>query len=202
LLKQLEPLVCDSSVRISSDTGGLYKFVKPSLVVQIKVTDLQTERSDGGLSLGHQVKLGKKGWTSLGMFPTGRLIHPVLIRLRDDKTVNAHDIRASQLDDYVHLPKATSDSEKVSAKSEVLRREVWVKETKGVKAVRKLIMWKTNKETFNPSMPGFVIHWTDYSPGRASPLDREVKVAPTLELASTIADQLVEANIKKGWEKI
>ena len=53
----------------------------------------------------------------------------------------------------------------------------------------------------NASMPAFVVHWTDYSPGRASPLDREVKLAPTLEVANEIADQLVEANIKKGWEK-
>jgi len=202
LLRQLKPLDCNSAVRISSDTGGLYQFVKPSLIVQVKVTDLQADRSDGSPSLGHQIKLAEKGWSSLGMSPTARLIHPVLIRMREDKAVNSHDLRISQIDGYVSVSRnAAVDASRI-AKSEMLRREVWVKETKGVKAVRKLLVWKTNKEQVNPSMPAFVIHWTDYSPGRASPLDREVKLAPTQEIATVIADQLVEENIKKGWERL
>jgi hypothetical protein len=200
LLERLGPMACDSSVRISSDSGGLYKFVKPSLVVQIKVTDLQTERADGGASLGHRVELNGKGWSSVGMFPTARLIHPVLLRTREDKEVNTHDVRVSQLDGFLSLANENASSGDL-AKSEILRREVWVKETKGVKAVRKLLVWKTNKEKTITSMPAFVVHWTDYSPGRASPLDREVKLAPTLDAATEIADQIVEANIKKGWEK-
>jgi len=125
-----------------------------------------------------------------------------LMRVREDKAVNSHDLRISQIDSYVSVPRVTRLGASLSAKSEVLRREVWVKEAKGVKAVRKLLVWKTNKELLNPSMPAFVIHWTDYSPGRASPLDREVKLAPTQEIATIIADQLVEENIKKGWVKI
>jgi len=202
LFKQLKPFDCNSAVRISSDTGGLYQFVKPSLIVQVKVTDLQTDRADGSLCLGHQIRLGEKGWGSIGMYPSARLIHPVLMRVREDKAVNSHDLRISQIDSYVSVPQVTHLGASLSAKSEVLRREVWVKEAKGVKAVRKLLVWKTNKELLNPSMPAFVIHWTDYSPGRASPLDREVKLAPTQEIATVIADQLVEENIKKGWEKL
>ena len=136
------------------------------------------------------------------MSPTARLIHPVLLRMREDKAVNTHDLRISQIDSYVSVSRNASVDASLVAKSEMLRREVWVKETKGVKAVRKLLVWKTNKEQDNPSMPAFVIHWTDYSPGRASPLDREVKLAPTQEIATVIADQLVEENIKKGWERL
>ena len=136
------------------------------------------------------------------MSPTARLIHPVLVRMREDKAVNSHDLRISQIDGYVSVSRNAAVDASLVAKSEMLRREVWVKETKGVKAVRKLLVWKTNKEQVNPSMPAFVIHWTDYSPGRASPLDREVKLAPTQEIATVIADQLVEENIKKGWERV
>ena len=46
------------------------------------------------------------------------------------------------------------------------------------------------------------MHWTDYSPGRGSPLDREVKLAPDEKAAMKIADSMVEENIKKGWEKV
>jgi hypothetical protein len=202
LFKQLKPFDCNSAVRVSSDTGGLYQFVKPSLIVQVKVTDLQADRADGSPSLGHQIKLGEKGWGSIGMYPTARLIHPVLMRVREDKAVNSHDLRISQIDSYVSISRVTSLGASLSAKSEVLRRELWVKEAKGVKAVRKLLVWKTNKETITTSMPAFVIHWTDYSPGRASPLDREVKLAPTQAIATAIADRLIEENIKKGWERV
>ena len=69
-------------------------------------------------------------------------------------------------------------------------------------AVRKLLVWKTNKEKSNSLYPPFVVHWTDYSPGRGSPLDREVKLAPDEKTVMKIADAMVEENIKKGWEKV
>jgi hypothetical protein len=62
-------------------------------------------------------------------------------------------------------------------------------------------VWKTNKSELNPDYPQFVVHWTDYSAGRGTPLDREVKTAPTAALAEDIAAKLIEENIKKGWEE-
>jgi uncharacterized protein YfaT (DUF1175 family) len=47
-----------------------------------------------------------------------------------------------------------------------------------------------------------VLHWTDYSAGRGTPLDREVRTAPTQELMEEIATRWIEENIKKGWEKV
>ena len=100
------------------------------------------------------------------------------------------------------MPKLKDAEPRVeTAKSEILRRDVWTKETKGVVAVRKLLVWKTNKEKTNELHPAYVVHWTDYSPGRGSPLDREVKLAPDEKTAMKIADALIETNIKKGWEK-
>jgi hypothetical protein len=51
------------------------------------------------------------------------------------------------------------------------------------------------------SHPAYVVHWTDYSPGRASPLDRDVKLAPDEKTATRIANDMVEKHIKKGWNK-
>jgi hypothetical protein len=85
--------------------------------------------------------------------------------------------------------------------SSILRREVWTKVAKGQTAVRKLLVWKTNKEKLNNSFPAYVIHWTDYSPGRATALDRDVRTAPTEEAALKIAEAMIAENIKKGWEK-
>ena len=40
----------------------------------------------------------------------------------------------------------------------------------GTCSVRKLLVWKTNKEAVDPRFPAYVVHWTDYSPGRSSPI--------------------------------
>jgi hypothetical protein len=86
--------------------------------------------------------------------------------------------------------------------STLLRREVWTKTTKGQLAVRKLLVWQTNKSAHDERYPAFVVHWTDYSAGRAEPLDRDVRPAPDEVAAQTIAQEFIDANIKKGWEKV
>jgi hypothetical protein len=85
--------------------------------------------------------------------------------------------------------------------SQVLRREVWVKETKGKKAVRKLVAWKTNKEQ-DPLYPPYVVHWTDHSTQRREPLVREVHPAPSEASMNAIADRLLREQIKKGWQRV
>jgi hypothetical protein len=86
--------------------------------------------------------------------------------------------------------------------STVIRRKVWTKTTKGKIAVRKLVAWQTNKSDLDPSFPAYVLHWTDYSAGRGTPLDREVRTAPTEALVDEIAAMMIEDNIKKGWEEV
>jgi hypothetical protein len=87
-------------------------------------------------------------------------------------------------------------------KSTVLKRRVWQKITKGKTSVRKLVIWKTNKESESPNYPAFVIHWTDYSAGRGTPLEREVRLAPDASIAEQISNNLIDENIKKGWEEV
>ena len=198
--KQLEKLKVDAPIRYASDSGSLYSFVKPELVVEIKVTDLQLERADGTNASTMILSYKGDSWSSGRLSQSPRPIHPVLVRVRDDKKVNNLDIRIEQIAGY--MPKLKDAVLKVeTAKSEILRREVWTKEAKGALAVRKLLVWKTNKNEFNSSHPSYVVHWTDYSPGRASPLDRDVKLAPDEKTAVKIANSMVEENIKKGWNK-
>jgi hypothetical protein len=86
--------------------------------------------------------------------------------------------------------------------STILRREAWIKETKRKVAVHKLFAWRTNKEGQDSSYPAHVIHWTDYSAERATPLDREVRTAPTKSILHDIAEKLIADNLKKGWGKV
>ena len=61
---------------------------------------------------------------------------------------------------------------------------------------------KNRKSEINSAFPEYVVHWTDYSSGRASPLNREVKLAPNEESAMQLADGLILENIKKGWNLV
>ena len=86
--------------------------------------------------------------------------------------------------------------------SEVIRREVYTKTTKGKVAVRKLLIWKTGKDALDPRYPAYVVHWTDYSPGRRDPIKRTVRPAPDEAEATALGDELITKNIKRGWTAV
>jgi hypothetical protein len=201
LLTKLSALRTDSSSRYASDGGGLYTFVKPELVAEITVTDLQAQKADGSITQSLMLHHEASGWSASGMRAAPRLIHPVMTRLRTDKKVDATDVRFAQVESYIPALGQPRESGPLP-KSEILRREVWTKEAKGQTAVRKLVVWKTNKEKSTSTFPAYVVHWSDYSAGRATPLDKEVRLAPTEEEAMKIADGMIADNIKKGWEKV
>ena len=99
---------------------------------------------------------------------------PVFLIIRDDKKANKDDVRFSQITDMVEI-NTNIDSLELK-KSEILDRQVFVKESKGQKMVRKFILIKTNKDN-SPDYPAFVYHYTDFSPTRKSILKKEVKVS-------------------------
>jgi ATP-dependent DNA ligase len=200
---RLQPLSAHSQIRRASDSGGLYQFVQPKYVAEFIVTDLQAELSDGSRPMAQLATIGESGWVRVGAIPSASLIHLVLMRLREDKVTDEIGVRFEQLQGY--LP-AESVAKVASASalpvSALLRREVWTKTTKGQLAVRKLLVWKTNKSEGSQLYPAYVVHWTDYSAGRAEPLDRDVRPAPDETTAQQIAQEFIDANIKKGWEKV
>lgn len=201
LMKHLATHEITSNFRQVSGSGALYRLVKPQTVAEIKVTDLQSLDSSGDPVQRMVLELSDDRWTSLRQMPGVALLHPSLVRIRDDKEVNTHDIRVDQVSDFCFIPDAQTKAEvQTLPPSEVVRREVFTKVTKGLTAVRKLVLWKTNKEDVDPDYPTFVVHWTDYSPNRKDPLKREVRTAAEQAVAMKIADDMITANIKKGWE--
>jgi hypothetical protein len=204
LMDRLLPLVCESTFRCPSNSGDLYTFVRPQLVAEINVTDLQTESSDGRVMRSMVVEHhDEAGWKPLVQMPTASWLHPVLVRLREDKVPGLVDTRFSQILERCAVGESMAATQEVKLPpSEVITRRVWTKSTKGKIAVRKLIVWKTNKSDIDASFPPYVVHWTDYSSGRGTPLEREVRTAPTLDLAQAISVKLIEDNVKKGWEEV
>jgi len=200
--KRLSQLNTESHVRRASDSGGLYQFVKPEIVGQFVVTDLQGELSDGSIPVVSSVNYANEEWSLAGSVQSPSLIHPVFERIRGDKGPNDSDARFAQIEDYLPSGRVASIASGPLPASTVVRREVWTKTTKGQLAVRKLLVWKTNKSEVNRLYPNYVVHWTDYSAGRGSPLDREVRPAADEAQALELAEEFIEANIKKGWEKV
>lgn len=200
---RLQPLSAPAQIRRASDSGGLYQFVQPKFVAEFTVTDLQGELSDGSRPMAQTATFGEAGWVWAGSIPSASLIHPVFQRLREDKAADEVGVRFAQLQDYLPAPSAaTAASASALPASTLMRREVWTKTTKGQLAVRKLLVWKTNKSDRTDRYPAYVVHWTDYSAGRAEPLDRDVRPAPDEAGAQQIAQEFIDANIKKGWEKV
>ncbi|MGK0188088.1 MAG: general stress protein 26 [Verrucomicrobiales bacterium] len=83
--------------------------------------------------------------------------------------------------------------------SEILRREVVTKTLKGKEIVRKLLMWKTNKETESPDYPAYVVHLTDFSPNRKEPLQREIRVSNSRDQINQLWDELAKKYFVRGW---
>jgi hypothetical protein len=197
-------LECRSSFRHSSSDGNLYRFVNPAVVLELSCTDLQTEDSSGDpirrWALRHEAE---KGWKPIVDAIAVSMIHPVVVRRRTDKQANALDVRVSQLQEV--LPDLDPDSvlePRDLPRSTLIRRQVWSKEGKGGLAVRKLLLWKSNKDEIWPGWPAWVVHFTDYSPARKTPLERTIRTALGEQEAQQIADALVTENIKKGWTEV
>ena len=199
LLGLLKPLVRPSSYRRTSQSSGvMYQLVEPTLIVELKCMDLQLEDFQGRAIKHPKLSFNSDGWKVTGWTNSASVHNSIVVRVRNDKACTYEDIGWNQLTRI--LPIDTSSNEVAVGKSELIQRRVWTKEGSGKVDVRKLVMWKTNKEAVG--FPSFVIHWTDYSSTRKSPLDREVRLAPNEKEALKIAESMITENIKKGWNEV
>jgi hypothetical protein len=203
LLERLVPLECSSGFRHTSGDGTLTRWVRAEVVIEVECTDVQTEDGDGAAIPKWVLRHDTSGWSPVAAMPGASLLHPVLSRLRTDKSVNTVDVRASQLTERCELKSLETPAEAIALpSSKVMRREVWTKVTKGKTAVRKLLVWQTNKDDVVPGWPAWVVHFTDYSPDRKTPLERTVRTAVSADDARAVAESLIAENIKKGWDPV
>jgi len=203
IMQKIQKSQIESNWRYTSGDGAIYRFVKPKVIVEIKAIDAQGEDSSGNLIRKMVLSNTDNQWTALQKLPCASIHSPVFVRYRSDKEVNTLDLRINQISDLCLITNTDKKAEisKLVA-SEIIRREVYTKIVKEITSVRKLVIWKTNKEELDSNYPAYVVHWTDYSPDRKDPLKREVRLASAQKNATDIAEKMLEDNIKKGWEKI
>ncbi len=197
----VRPLCCGSNYSEANTKGALFQAVRPSMVIEIRISDVQGESSSGDAVQRMVLVHDEDGWKARRRMPGVSILHPRLVRVRDDKQAVEADVPVRQVFERVLVTEAdTATPPAERPKSEVLRREAFVKVTKGKTAVRKLLVWKTHKDAVDPLYPAYVVHFTDYSPGRKDPLQRTVRLAPDEATATALAEEMLASEIKKGWK--
>ena len=202
--EQLSASIVKSGFRKASGSGAMYQLTQPEIVVEIVASDVQSEDGSGAAIRQWALRLDPDdGWSAVAPVDGASLLHPNVARIRSDKEANEVDVRVAQLNERCHtrgLNEVVRQAE--LPKSEVIRREVFTKMSKGQTTLRKLLVWKTNKDETDQRFPAYVVHFTDYSPSRAAPLKREVRTAPNESIAAEIADAILADKIKGGWTQL
>lgn len=198
LLKVLVPHEVESNYRQAASTGQLYRFVKPQIMLECSVMDVQTTDSDNRRIKQPRLEYLDGAWNPGLKVAAASLLNAIVIRERTDKPDFAVGVRWEQIAEYAEPP---TESGIALPQAEVVRRQVWKKGSADKTDVRKLVVFKTNKEQLDSLYPAYVVHWTDFSSTRKAPLAREVKTAPDLKTATEIAEAMIAENVKKGWEE-
>src|SRR5688572_276772 len=176
-------------------------MVRPEWAVEISCLDLINQTTRGGrierMVLGYDMP--KHMYQSIRRLPLASPISPNFVRRREDKAIRPADLRLQQIGDVVEVPMIDQPADKFTLpKSEILKREVFTKTLKGNLMVRKLMLWKTNKDGEGSNYPAFVAYYTDFTPRRATPLDRDIRISNSrAQIHQLFADMTAE-HIAKG----
>jgi ATP dependent DNA ligase domain/ATP dependent DNA ligase C terminal region len=203
-LSDLKDMTAGSDYAEVNDSVA-YQMVRPEWVVEISCLDLINQTTRGGsidrMVLGYDMP--RNMYQSIRRLPLASPISPTFIRRREDKSITRDHLRLNQIGDVIEVPMMDRDARQLSLpKSEILKREVFTKTLKGNVMVRKLLLWKTNKEAEGGKFPAYVAYLTDYSPNRASPLDRDIRVSNSREQIEMLLGELKAEYIVKGWAPV
>ena len=199
IAERLELLKCESAINLSSRSGLAYQWVRPQMVAEIQCHELLSTTSDGELIRRWRLECNADTWQPLGKAPSISMRDAVFIRFREDKAAVLPDVRESQVTDIVPLPELVPGPIDLP-QSEIIRREVYTKRVSNYgTAVRKLVVWKTNKENSDSRYPAYAAMFTDYSPTRQEPISTELRVAASIERIMAVAENWLVENVRRGW---
>jgi len=205
MLSDLKDMVVHSDYAEVNSDHVAYQMVRPDWVVEISCLDLISETTRGGpvnrMVLNFSGVNGHSKYEPVRRLPLAAVISPQFIRQREDKAPVREDVRIEQVSQRVEVTLLERDARQMTLpKSQLLRRDVYKKVAKGETMIRKFVTWKTNKEADSEEYPAFVLHYSDFSPNRKDPLEREVRVSSSLEQINALFAEMVTENIKKGWD--
>lgn len=203
ILITLQARAADSDFHEVNSSRVAYQMVRPGLVAEIQCLDIIAETSRGNsidkMVLGWNADDGR--WEGLRRLPLCSVISPGFIRFRDDKEANSDDVRLSQLTDIVAIPEIDRVAEDLQLPpSTLIKRKAARKELRGAVMVRKLVMWKTNKDEVSKDYPAYVLQLTDYSPSRKDPLKYEMRVSSSEKQMNEFFAAWEKKYFVSGWK--
>ena len=179
-----------------------YEMIAPGPVIEISCLDLIPESSKGDPVKRMVLDWDGKRYAALSRMPLASVISPQFVRVRDDKEANVEDVNIRQIADLVSVADVEKPArESAASPSRVLERTVYTKTMRGAQMVRKLLLWKTNKEE-GGEFPGYVVYLTDFSPNRQNPLERDIRISNSETTARHLFDEMAAKNFVGGWEKV
>jgi ATP-dependent DNA ligase len=203
LLKQLNPQVVESEYAEVNSDRVAYQMIKPGVVVEISCLDIISRTSHGSTIDRMIIEWDKKQqrWEGIHRLPLCSIISPQFIRIRDDKKANPDDVKMSQLSDITEIPELQRVADDlVLPKSTIIERVVATKILKDATMVRKLLLWKTNKDDVSRDHPAYVLHLTNYSPNRKDPLQHEIRVSSSKKQMQQLLKEWHKKYFVSGWE--
>ncbi|MFN3189625.1 MAG: hypothetical protein ACE361_03795 [Aureliella sp.] len=204
MLSDLKDMVVGSEYAEVNSDYVAYKMVRPEWVVEISCLDMISQTTRGG-DVNRMVidfEASSQEYKVVRRMPLASIISPQYVRRRDDKEPQFDDTPIGQISSRVEVAQAHQDAKSFTLpKTEVIKREVFTKVLKGETMVRKFVLLRTNKSESGEEFPAFVLHYTDFSPNRKDPLQREVLVSNSEEQIHALLVAMREKNIKKGWNE-
>ena len=194
-LEKLNILKVDSNLIEPSGSKTPFTFIKPQLVIELESVDIINNTSDQKIKKS-LIKFEGSSYSKVENKPSVSLISPVFKGFREDKKAESDQVGINQIMRIIDL---TEEKEEIlnKSKSKVLKKEVYVKDMKGIKMVKKFFLWKTNSNSND--YPKFIFYKIDYSPSRGDKLQRDIKISDNQSQIEKIYSDQIESDIKKGW---
>ncbi len=177
-----------------------FLMVQPKVVIEFSATDMVAERHNGLPIRKATLSLKDNKYRLLRSSQFASLRHCKFIRFRSDKSVNPIDLRINQITDQILIDTSEQARQAIHFPDiDLISREVYIKESKDKIAVRKIVVWKTNKERMDASFATYTLAYTDYSAGRKDALQQEVRISNSKPQILELAEEYRDQKIKKGW---
>jgi len=198
LLDNLKNIKVESNLIEPSGSRTPFTFIKPELVIEIESVDIINYTSDQIIKKS-VVSFDKNKYTKAKNKPSVSLISPVFKGFRDDKKVEIDQVGLVQITRIIELKNEIVETSN-KHNSKIIKKEIYSKEIKDLKMVKKYFIWGTNSSS--DDYPKFVFYKIDYSPSRGDKLRREIKVSNSQTQIKKIFSDQIKTDIKKGWKLI
>src|SRR6056300_848387 len=202
LFKILNKSKVSSNFQKIASNGSAYMFVKPEFIVEVKLLEMQGDKSNDEPIRHLKFKFDNKTLNATGKSRSVSILNSRVIEIRKDKKANENDCGLDQIIRISGIPKEEFKdlSLKDLPKSKIIKKATYVKDGKKGKAIKKSIFCKSDKEKTG-DYPSYLCYYLDFSDGRKDPIKKKIYPFEDEKEGLKLFKFLLDENVKKGWEQ-